>query len=170
MFQAVDLSSLAENQSVPLMDDITLRYDAGQNASGDPVVFMVIDTKHLCQLPTDLLSGLGVGADREDRLGDPTFFVGDESCMKLIVDTDAFPSFKADLIDISEEHGIRLVDAIGDLKMLCGDNGDIGIPDMPAYVHAGMERIDTQVALSALEDERREFKEGELNGPGSQLL
>jgi len=171
----LNLAGLATAQAAPLLHDdgITLRYDAGRDSNGDPVVFAVIDSEDLCQLPVDVLSGLGVGPDRADRQGDPVFFAGRNDVMRLYVDTDAFPNFKADLVDIADDHGIRLYDAIGDLKALCGTHGDIAAPDMPAYVHAGFERISSDVALSMLVDQRRDLQSAmprkDENGSGSEF-
>ncbi len=156
MNHTTSLSDLAKSHAVhpPLADAITLHYDAGVDADGDPVVYAVVHMDDLCKLPTDLLSGLGVGADHVDMNGDPAFFVGDDTTMKLYVDTDAYPAFKADLTDIVEDLGLVLKDAHGDLRILLGRGDDIATPDMPAYVHAGFERIDTAEALETLYRER----------------
>lgn len=157
--QTISLSDLAAAQAVdPSQDNsITIRYDASRDAGGDPAVYLVLDSSNLCKLPTDILSGLGIGRDHKDVDGDPAFFVGDQDTLRLLVDTDRFQNFKADLIDAAEDHGIMVQDAHGDLRALCGPNGDIGVPDMPSFVHAGLDRIGTQIALSILEMERRDW-------------
>jgi hypothetical protein len=156
MNHTTSLSGLAKSHALhpPQRDAITLHYDAGIDADGDPIVFAVLGMDDLCKLPTDLLSGLGVGADRIDAGGDPVFFVGDAVSMKLYVDTDSYPAFKADLTDIVEDLGMALLDAHGDLRMLMGSGNDIATPDMPAFVHAGFERINTDEALETLYRER----------------
>ena len=156
MTHTTGLEGLGNSQKLhpPLHEAITLHYDAGVDADGDPVVFAVLHMEDLAKLPTDLLSGLGVGADHVDISGDPAFFVGDDMTMKLYVDTDAYPAFKADLMDIVEDLGLVLKDAHGDLRLLMGNGDDIATPDMPAYVHAGFERIDTAEALETLYRER----------------
>lgn len=159
MNQTLNLASLAVAQAIPPdhADGITLRYDASIDGDGDPVVYAVIESSDLCKLPIDVLSGLGIGADRQDQIGDSVFFVGDDASLRLLVDTDVFPSFKADLEDITSDHGITLYNAQGDLHALCGPDGDIIVPNMPAFVHAGMGRIATDVALAMLTEERLEM-------------
>ncbi|HDZ51491.1 hypothetical protein LCGC14_0112400 [marine sediment metagenome] len=156
MNHTTSLSGLAKSHAhhPPQRDSVTLRYDAGVDADGDPVVYAVLGMDDLCKLPTDLLSGLGVGSDRRDAGGDAVFFIGDEVSMKLYVDTDTYPAFKADLTDIVEDLDMTLLDAHGDLRMLMGDGDDIATPDMPAFVHAGFERINTAEALETLYRER----------------
>lgn len=156
MTQIAHLAVLAQAQAFqpPAPEAITLRYDAARDADGDPVVYAVLSAEDLRKVPSDLLSGLGVGADKRDVQGDPVFFVGNDAGLSLYVDTDVFPNFKADLIDIAADLGMPLRDAEGDLKMLCAGGLDMAIPDMPAFVHAGMERIDTAVAIATLELER----------------
>ncbi|MFG6573550.1 hypothetical protein ACGYLO_18300 [Sulfitobacter sp. 1A13353] len=156
MTHTTSLAGLAKAHELhpPLQDAITLHYDAGVDADGDPVVFAVLHLDDLAKLPTDLLSGLGIGADHDDVNGDPAFFVGDDLSMKLYVDTDAYPAFKADLMDIVEDLGLVLKDAHGDLRLLMGEGNDIATPDMPAFVHAGFERINTAEAIEMLYRER----------------
>jgi hypothetical protein len=175
VIHTTDLAGLAQAQAIPLpyVDAITIRYDAGVDSDGDPVVYAVVDSEDLCKLPVDVLSSLGVGADRQDIDGDPVFFAGNDHVLRLFVDTDAYPSFKADLIDIAEDHGLDLRDAHGDLRALCGGQNDIGKPNMPAFVHAGHERIDSNVALAMLAYERQAtpviYIGKEDDAPGSEF-
>jgi hypothetical protein len=176
MTKNVTLAGLAQAQAVydAPADAITLHYDAARDCDGDPVVYAVLSGDDLCKLPTDLLSGLGIGADRNDVQGDPAFFVGDDETLRLYVDTDVYPNFKADLIDVAEDHGIKLYDAHGDLHHLTGGGPDIAVPDMPAFVHAGFERIDTSFAIAAISQQRmqdmRLIKRAANDDPGPELL
>lgn len=175
MSQITSLSALAEIQAHhhDTPGDITLRYDASRDADGDPVVYAVLHDADLVKLPTDLLSGLGIGADSMDQDGDPVFFVGDETSLRLYVDTDRFENFKADLVDIAEEEGLVLMDARGDLALLRGGGAEISVPDMPAFVHAGMERVETTEAIATIAMQRdmarRQQRRVEHDDPGSQL-
>lgn len=174
MTQHINLAGLALAQAIhqPPMEAITLRYDASRNAANEPVIYAYVTSMDICKLPTDVLSGLGVGADRVENNGDPVFFVGDDEELRLYVDTEVYPSFKADLQDIAEQHGIPLRDAHGDLRALTGSNGDVGLPDMPAFVHAGLERIDCASALATISIERDQMlyaiRKEPNDGPGLQ--
>ncbi len=146
-------------------DTVLVRYDGELSKGGDTVVLAVVAVEDLAKMPPQVMSGLDLLVERQDGTyqgSEHAFFRRTQAGVALYVDTDTHPHFIDRILRASQEQGLVVLNAVGDLDHMVDPQGDIRPQRLAAWRADRFEPVPVRGALDMIVEKRRELRAGRL--------
>ena len=132
---------------------VMIRYDGFHTGQGARI-FSVVSLRDMAKLSDDIEDLL---PDRS-RLDGAMFFARATQGILCYADTDKLESFIDNMIERAALEDIRVINAVGDLRLMMNREGDMAPPSIPAYAALDLEHVPFKDVVSDFSMRRQIFE------------
>jgi len=132
---------------------VMIRYDGFHTGRGAKIL-SVVSLRDMAKLSDNIEDLL----PERSRLDGAMFFARATQGIMCYADTDKLESFIDNMIVRASREDIKVINAVGDLRLMTNQEGDMAPPSVPAYVALDLERVLFKDVVADFSKQRQRFE------------